>query len=428
MNFIRKYKLLIVVYTAALIVGVLEIMRPAAEEKGIRDTASLPSYSQTQLDVWPDSLESHVLRSIEARYLRFDLDESLEHLKRGLATGIISDERVFYDHLVVLGRMRADPARIDRAADLWLRHFPNSDNEDPRAQEIEEFPPPMVAGSRWRGAISPDGKTYALPYAPNQIQFWDSVTGAQRLVSAGELKPQVMLRFSPDAGTLAAVGNGSAVILVDVASGTQKEMLRGPESKVYSVSFTSDGMTCATGSADGAIRLWDSATGDHRATHKGHQRPVSALVFSDDGQTLVSGDWGGTVTIRDSWTILHSIKAHDAVISDLAISPDGKTVATASRDNTVKLWSVAGGELQQTMVGHEAPVCCVVFSPVGNIVASGGADLTVKLWNARTGQLAHTLQTRADPFEIIFAVDNAHILIACADQTLLQAAVVSSAP
>jgi WD40 repeat protein len=64
----------------------------------------------------------------------------------------------------------------------------------------------------------------------------------------------------------------------------------------------------------------------------------------------------------------------------VVFSPDGKTIASSSSDNTVKLWNL-NGQLQHTLKGHSGIVSSVVFSPDGKTIASSSSDNTVKLWN-----------------------------------------------
>ncbi len=68
----------------------------------------------------------------------------------------------------------------------------------------------------------------------------------------------------------------------------------------------------------------------------------------------------------------------------MAFSPDGKTLAMASRERNVQLWDVATGKILETLKGHSSAVLAVVFSPDGRTLASGGSDQTVRLWNVET--------------------------------------------
>ena len=80
------------------------------------------------------------------------------------------------------------------------------------------------------------------------------------------------------------------------------------------------------------------------------------------------------------------LTGHDDNVYGLAFSADGKTLASAGADETVKLWDVAKGEVRLTFGRHGAPVYCAAFSPDGKTVASSGGDRKVRLWDAATGK------------------------------------------
>mmetsp|Transcript_39519 Transcript_39519/g.92858 ORF Transcript_39519/g.92858 Transcript_39519/m.92858 type:complete len:114 (+) Transcript_39519:105-446(+) len=81
-----------------------------------------------------------------------------------------------------------------------------------------------------------------------------------------------------------------------------------------------------------------------------------------------------------------TLHGHRRPVSSVTFSPDGKLLASASWDKTVKLWSTeTGAKLWSTLHGHRRPVSSVTFSPDGKLLASASWDKTVKLWSTETG-------------------------------------------
>ena len=125
-----------------------------------------------------------------------------------------------------------------------------------------------------------------------------------------------------------------------------------------------------------------------RVKLEGHEGEVSAVAISADGKTVASGSHDETVRVWSTATGEQTLKLdrHEGGVSAVAISADGKTVASGSCDRTVRVWSTATGEQTLRLDGHEDWVSAVAISADGKTVASGSYDETVRVWSTATGE------------------------------------------
>lgn len=94
-------------------------------------------------------------------------------------------------------------------------------------------------------------------------------------------------------------------------------------------------------------------------------------------------------------SIAFEAEGHERIVTSVCYSPDGKTIASGSRDKTIRLWNAQTGASIMTLTGHDDSVLDVCFSPDGKTIASGSSDETLRLWDSQTGGLIKTLSTRS---------------------------------
>jgi WD40 repeat protein/serine/threonine protein kinase len=250
----------------------------------------------------------------------------------------------------------------------------------------------LDGGGAWLHAVafSPDGKSLAAGDRWGQVTLWDWRAGSKETTIKVGDKKVVALSFSPDGKTLAVadLASGNQIRLWDTASGRQGPPIEGHTGKVRSLAFLPDGRLFS-GGLDNTVRIWDLETREERPKlPRGHRQPVHAVAVSPDGRRVASGEESGLIKLADPATGAFTVNLlqQPHAVTALAFSPDGATLASAGPDGVVRLWNVTTKEKTRELRGHEDRVSSLAFSPDGKTLASGGIDHSVRLWDPSTGE------------------------------------------
>lgn len=220
-----------------------------------------------------------------------------------------------------------------------------------------------------------------------------SVDGAVRTFAAAVLAPLASyeaivaradaVALDPDARR-AAVAAAGALLIRDTVTGQLTEAIH-PARPLSAVGVDGTASRIALGTAGGEIAVVTVRTGALRWL-KGHSDEVRALALSDDGRWLASGAADATARIWDldaaanGARILPQTKSVNAV----AVSADGKTVATAGDEGVVHLWDIAAARQVASLEGNGCPILTVRFSPRSTLLAANTTDGALLTWDANT--------------------------------------------
>ncbi|KAH0791134.1 WD repeat protein [Histomonas meleagridis] len=153
-----------------------------------------------------------------------------------------------------------------------------------------------------------------------------------------------------------------------------------------------------TGNDNGKVEVWNSQNGKLLSSTRFSQKAIRSIVPSNHENDAIIGCQDGTVVIASvtptAVTELRRVQAHDAFITRVAASPDGKLFATASSDSTAKLWWTETCELAHKLEDQSQTrwVWDVAFTPNSQFVCTGGTDKVCRVWNAQTGALLRQIE------------------------------------
>ena len=203
------------------------------------------------------------------------------------------------------------------------------------------------------------------------------------------------LAVSDDGKMLASAGDDNAVQLWNPADGKPIRKLIGPTDWLLAVSLSRDGKFVAAGGQDGKLWLWETATGrkvfdvpssppaPKAATPPPPPNVVSALAFSPDGKTIALGGSDAKLYFYQATDgkLLRTGVGHTHTLTGLVFHPAGQLLLSSGKDRSIRIWNVAGANVQKALEGHTAWAEGVVVADKGTRALSAGADKTVRVWD-----------------------------------------------
>jgi WD40 repeat protein len=256
--------------------------------------------------------------------------------------------------------------------------------------------------------------------------LWHSVIGEERAAIVAVTDVAV----SPDGSRIAAATGAKTIQLLRTADGEVLDTIG--EVPATSLDWTPDGALLVAGCGDRRIRVFDPSSGALVRDWRAHRSHVQEIAVSPDGDLIASASGDKLVKI---WTLegqlVKELEGHTSRVTCVAWDPSGARLASGSRDRTVRTWDVATGAAERVITGHRVAVGAVAFGPAGALLASTaldiatgrlsggpGEDSPVLVWDANTGERVAELRGHTDGIPSVDFAPDGRLVTASLDGTV----------
>ncbi|KAG2053337.1 WD40 repeat-like protein [Suillus hirtellus] len=246
-------------------------------------------------------------------------------------------------------------------------------------------------GDNWRDgdgavctiALSLDGKKVVSGSEDGGVRLWDMDTGKIIMKWMGHTKPVVSVCWSGDGQRVLSGSYDGTARQWNVGSGEANPTpIKTGYKSVFAVVYSPDMTMFATGGYEQFIKIWNAKTGKLVATLEAADS-VWGLAWTRDGKTLISGSRNGSIGTwsTTTWKQIAVLDGHTWGVEAIAISPNGRILASASHDMTARLWNLENNQPIGSPLQRVHFVRSVSFSADGKLLATGCSDNNAYTWD-----------------------------------------------
>eukprot|EP01031_Cornospumella_fuschlensis_P028059 gene28059-33878_t len=202
----------------------------------------------------------------------------------------------------------------------------------------------------------------------------------------------VVLSWHPKQRILAAGDDNHNIHIWNANTGKVIRVLEGHTGRINALSWNHHGSKLASSSSDESMKLWDvdgiSSANDNAylaaLSFCGHQEKITSITSNADNSEIVSASQDGSVLVWRSKTgdCLKTLLTGQDAVTTVRWSSAGDHVAAGGLDKAIRVWNSSSGDLEKTLLGHQDCVTCLSWHPAeGNCLASASLDETIRIWD-----------------------------------------------
>src|SRR5262249_498738 len=202
------------------------------------------------------------------------------------------------------------------------------------------------------------------------------------------------IALSPD-GRQAITGSDDGSLRTwDIESGTLTRIFEGHSGRIHAVATTLDGGRAVSASQDRTLKVWDLRSGGSRRARKGHDDRIRALASTGDGRLAVSTSGDQKVKVWDLRSLGQVAPYRGYAPSPIRLTRDGRSlVCASSRQYAVQVVDLMSGKVQQVLKGHTDVLRALAVSDDGRRLASASDDGSIRLWDLDSGEALMSIPT-----------------------------------
>ncbi|OUD16016.1 hypothetical protein TPSD3_01025 [Thioflexithrix psekupsensis] len=271
-------------------------------------------------------------------------------------------------------------------------------------------------------AMSPDGVRVAVAGENGVLQLHDAQTGERvRTLSGHERHVNVLVFETPQ--SLVSAGQDGKIIRHDLLNNTQSVVYEA-EYEIFALARTTEWLAAAGASTQIVLLPLAEHAGVSdqkiRSIDSGHDDSIFSLAFDTQGKYLASASADRSVRV---WQVaddalVTTLVGHADMVQSIAFHPDGQHLVTGSKDNTLRYWELNTGK-SQVCAGHDDAVFSLAFL-TPSVLASASADRTIRLWDVDSGQTLRVLQGHTAQVTGLFGKEKENVLLSVSNDGSLR--------